>query len=80
MEFVEGEDLFTVMKREGPLTGEKTLDYMNRLADALVYMQELMKPVIYRDLKPSNIIVDSNGKLKIIDFGTARYFSPTGSS
>lgn len=76
MQWVEGKTLLDILEDRGHLTQSETLEYMERVADALAYMQAREEQVIYRDLKPSNIIVDSYGRVKIIDFGTARIYSP----
>ena len=74
MQWVDGEDLLTKFKKNGILTEKQALDYMNKIADALVYLQHNGRNVIYKDLKPGNIIVDGTGNLKIIDFGIARIY------
>ena len=78
MEWCRGKNLFDLMeeKREGFLQEKETLLIMRQVCDALIYLQHKTRQVIYKDLKPSNILVDDNGKVKLIDFGTARHYSP----
>jgi serine/threonine protein kinase len=52
------------------------LTWARQLCDVLHYLHSHDPPIIFRDLKPSNIMVLPNGKLKLIDFGIARYFKP----
>jgi serine/threonine-protein kinase len=77
MDYIEGETLdaeFVIMGE--PFSEEEVIPWMFQLCDILEYLHFQDPPVIYRDLKPSNIIIDSQGELKLIDFGTARFFDP----
>lgn len=70
MEYLEGEDLKSRLKR-GQCFSEKELEkYWNQLVDALNYTHQ--KGVVHRDIKPSNIFVDINGNIKLLDFGIAK--------
>ncbi len=64
MELVEGETL------AGPLPLETALDYARQIAETLDYAHE--KGVVHRDLKPGNIKVTPEGKVKVLDFGLAK--------
>jgi len=75
MEWVEGKNFLSVLENKGALPQYKALDYMGQIAGALIYLQEQGRGVIYRDIKPSNIIVNKDGQVKLIDFGTARFYS-----
>lgn len=71
-EYVEGK-LLTQMKQK--IDEGTALDYMLQLCDVLHYLHtSFSKPIIYRDLKPNNIIVMNNGRLKLIDFGIAKKY------
>jgi len=77
MDYIEGETLdaeFIIMGE--PFSEEEVIPWMFQLLDILEYLHYQEPPVIYRDLKPSNIIINSDGELKLIDFGTARFFDP----
>ena len=76
MEWVEGENLEERLTQKGKIPQEEALDYMKKLTNVLCYLQSTLKRIIYRDIKPSNIIVNENGNLKLIDFGISRYYSP----
>lgn len=74
MEYVDGENLHSIMqKREGdPFEEAQVLHWAKEICDVLSYLHAQEPPVIYRDLKPSNIMINSDGQLKLVDFGIAR--------
>lgn len=72
MEFVEGETLLDRMN-QGGLDPQETFQILEKAAAGLDYAHE--KGVLHRDVKPANIMIDSSGKLKIMDFGVARITS-----
>lgn len=76
MEWVEGEDLLSILKRKGKLSEIKARNYLNQLTYVLTYLQKEGTSLIHKDIKPSNIIVCRFGRIKILDFGIARYHSP----
>lgn len=76
MDYIDGEDMGKILKRDGPLTQEQVLDCAMQICDALRYLQAHNPPIVYRDLKPSNIMWKSDGGFKLIDFGTAIEFRP----
>lgn len=71
MEFVNGGDLYSLLKNVGNLNEEVTRVYMAELVLALRYLHEELH-VIHRDLKPDNILIDSKGFIKLIDFGLSQ--------
>jgi len=70
MEYVRGEDLGTLVRREGRLPTEKACSLAAQIAEGLAQAHRL--GVIHRDLKPHNIRIDPNGSVRIMDFGIAR--------
>jgi len=74
MDYVEGETLRDVIDRYGPQDQNQVIKWGKELTLVLGYLHSQDPPIIYRDLKPGNIILQPNGSLKIIDFGTAREF------
>lgn len=77
MEFVPGETLLSFLMREGlPQPQARVLEWARQLWDALEYLHGQNPPIIFRDLKPANIMLTPNGQLKLIDFGIARLFKP----
>lgn len=70
MEFVEGESLEARIRSGRRLTVAEVADLMDQLCDALDYAHR--RGVIHRDIKPANILVDRDGRPRIVDFGIAR--------
>ena len=77
MEYVEGESLNHVLSRDNPQSEAQVLNLARQLGQAFDYLHNLPKPIIYRDLKPGNIMLQPDGKIKIIDFGAAREYKKT---
>jgi outer membrane protein assembly factor BamB/tRNA A-37 threonylcarbamoyl transferase component Bud32 len=78
MEFIEGKDLeATIRDTEGFLPEDKVINWAIELCDVLAYLHNHQpQPVIFRDMKPSNVMVDKHGHIYLIDFGIARVFQP----
>jgi len=78
MEYIEGNTLETIINSsEDPVAVEQAVKWTVELAEIISYLHSSFdKPVVYRDLKPSNIIITPEGKEKLIDFGTVRYYNP----
>ena len=70
MEYLEGEDLKTRLKRGQRFTDEELKQWWNQLVDALNYTHK--KGIVHRDIKPGNIFVDTEGNVKLLDFGIAK--------
>jgi len=71
MEYVDGEDLASLLRRIGRLSKEKGLDIAVQLAAGLAAAHQLN--VLHRDLKPANIMVDGHGRVRVMDFGLAGF-------
>ena len=77
MEFIEGETLETLLdQRGGRLPLEEALHLAQELCAALGYLHTRQPPVIFRDLKPSNVMLTPDQQMYLIDFGIARHFKP----
>ncbi len=78
MEFIEGETIEQCMSKapEGRLPLSEVLEIGIQLCTVLDYLHSQQPPVIFRDLKPSNIMRTPRGHIYLIDFGIARHFKP----
>jgi serine/threonine protein kinase len=77
MDYIEGETLETKLQRASDTLPEaQVLNWAMQLCDVLDYLHQQHPPVVFRDLKPSNIMIDSSGTIKLVDFGIARLFDP----
>lgn len=76
MEYVPGEDLKRFIKRSGQLTVGKAVSIARQICEGLAEAHHI--GVIHRDLKPQNIMIDSEGNTRIMDFGIARFLEGDG--
>lgn len=70
MQYVEGCDLATLVRRHGPLHMHQAISCVLQAARGLEYAHE--RGVVHRDIKPSNILLNDKGQVKILDMGLAR--------
>jgi outer membrane protein assembly factor BamB/tRNA A-37 threonylcarbamoyl transferase component Bud32 len=76
LEFIRGKDLDAMLaEQQGFFEQERVLDWALQLCDVLSYLHNHRpQPVVFRDLKPSNIMLDPYGRIRLIDFGIAKLF------
>lgn len=74
MDYIEGEPLSRIIEIEGSQPEELVVNWAKILCDALQYLHCQHPPIIYRDMKPNNIILTPTGSIKLIDFGIAREY------
>lgn len=81
MEYIEGVTLENRMRDggDGPLDVHEVVEWGLQIADVLAYLHSQEPPIIFRDLKPANIMVQPDGSVRLIDFGIARRFHPGAS-
>ncbi|MDX1943848.1 MAG: serine/threonine-protein kinase [Pirellulaceae bacterium] len=71
MEFIQGRDLQSIVKHDGPLPLDLACNYIAQAAEGLLHAHEAT--LIHRDVKPANLLVDSKGVVKILDLGLALF-------
>ncbi|WP_322820749.1 protein kinase domain-containing protein [Chloroflexus sp.] len=77
MEFVPGENLRDYVNRLGlPRPLHEVLRWTAQICEVLAYLHTQQPPIIFRDLKPTNIMITPEGTIKLVDFGIARLFKP----
>src|SRR5579863_2836446 len=78
MDFIEGETLEDYLNKIGgkPLPVEQVLKWAEQLCNVLSYLHNHQPPIIFRDLKPANVMISDSGHIFLIDFGIARIFKP----
>lgn len=80
-DFVEGVSLDKELKRVKRFPEETVVDLAKQICDVLIYLHTIKpNPIIYRDMKPANIIITGEGKVKLIDFGIAREYKKESKS
>lgn len=72
MDYIEGISLDKILSEKGPQPEKKVVDWAKQLCEVLGYLH--CENIIYRDMKPSNIMLKKNGDITIIDFGTAKKY------
>ena len=74
MDYIEGESLDKILNEYGAQSEEMVIGWAKQLCDALGYLHSQKPPIIYRDMKPANVMLKPEGNIKIIDFGIAREY------
>ncbi len=75
MEFIEGQNLLEAVQQHGAINEGAVRAWAEQILDALIYLHE--RNIIHRDIKPANIILKSDGKVALVDFGLVKLFDPT---
>ncbi len=72
MDFIEGESLDKVIARQGAQPIDRVYNWSMQICEVFSYLHSQNPPIVYRDMKPANVILQPNGNIMMIDFGTAR--------
>ena len=71
LEHIDGEDLRSLSEKRGPRKDNIVIDWAIDICQQLCYLHAIDEPILHRDLTPDNLILDENGRIRIIDFGCA---------
>ncbi len=74
MEYIEGKSLSEIVKDSGAQNESDVVRWGKQLCETLDYLHSRKPPIVFRDMKPSNIMLKQDGNIKLIDFGIAREF------
>ena len=74
MEYIDGIDLKKYVDEYGTLSTKMLVKVMEQVCSGLYYLHSLSPAIVYRDLKPANIILCKDGRIKLIDFGIAKRY------
>ena len=75
MEFLEGNTLDNVLKiHGGSIPHQKVVEYGIKIAEIMQYLHSMQPAIIYRDMKPSNVLLSNDGRIRLFDFGIARFY------
>lgn len=74
MDFIEGEDLESMVDRLGPLPEDTAVGWFLQISSALDYLHRQPSPIIHRDIKPANIKITPEGRAVLVDFGIAKFY------
>jgi serine/threonine-protein kinase len=76
MDYIEGRSLDDILEEQGAQPQEVVIGWACQLCDVLSYLHAQSPPIIYRDMKPANVMLKPDGNLMLIDFGAAREYKP----
>lgn len=73
-DYIEGETLSSILENNGAQPQELVIEWAKQICEALEYLHTRKPPIIYRDMKPANVMLKPDGNIKVIDFGIAREY------
>lgn len=73
-DYIEGETLSSILENNGAQPQELVIEWALQICEALEYLHTRKPPIIYRDMKPANVMLKPDGNIKVIDFGIAREY------
>ena len=74
MDYIQGNSLNKILEEYGAQSQKNVIEWAKQLCDVLGYLHSRQPPIIYRDMKPANVMLKPDGNVALIDFGTAREF------
>lgn len=74
MDYIEGEPLSKILEEYGAQPQDQVIEWAKQLCEVLDYLHTNNPPIIYRDMKPANVMLKPDGNLKLVDFGIAREY------
>ena len=74
MDYIDGEPLSKVLEEHGAQPQDLVIEWAKQICDVLDYLHTQTPPIIYRDMKPGNLMLKLDGNIKVIDFGIAREY------
>lgn len=80
MDYIEGETLLEIVRREGPQDEKRAVEWIRRLTEVIGELHRQHPPIIYRDMKPGNVMLCPDGRLVLFDFGIAREYKTLGTA
>jgi serine/threonine protein kinase len=76
MDFVDGEDLASILERQASVPYLQAVDWIVQVAEALEYLHDQEPPVLHRDIKPANIRITRKSRAVLVDFGLVKLYDP----
>jgi serine/threonine protein kinase len=76
MDYVDGDDMATVIERQKTIPIPQAVEWVIQVADALQYLHEQEPPVLHRDIKPTNIRITKKNRAMLVDFGLVKLYRP----
>lgn len=76
MDYIEGRSLEDILKEQGAQPEKEVIRWAMQLCEVLIYLHSRSPAIIYRDMKPANVMLKPDGNVCLIDFGAAREFKP----
>lgn len=74
MDYIEGQSLQQLLQEQGAQKESDVIKWAKQICDVLIYLHLQQPPIIYRDMKPSNIMIKPDGNITVIDFGTVKNY------
>lgn len=74
MDYIEGRSLDKIIEENGAQPEAYVVEWAKQLCDVFGYLHSRTPPIIYRDMKPANIMLKPDGNIMVIDFGTAKHY------